>query len=173
MSIKEIIQLESPNDQNTRLRLAIQCAPVEDFDEPLARLIDDLLDTLTANKIAIGLAAPQIGVALRVAVVHLKVDVEAAPIVMINPQVLSETGKKDIKKESCMSVPDVRGSVERRHKISVSYQDHLGDVHVLNATGFLARVVAHEIDHLDGLLYLDKMRKSDRLEATDIFREGT
>ena len=82
----------------------------------------------------------------------------------------SISGKKDKKNESCMSLPGYAGEVERKEKMNVSYQDRDGKQHHQKIEGFLARVFAHEIDHLEGLLYVDRMAKDVKLQTTDIFK---
>lgn len=123
---------------------------------------------MTAHPIAVGLAAPQIGESLRVAVVNLKRDNEET-LVLINPTIVREWGKKDKKKESCMSVPGYRGEVERRYALEVAYFDRGGVRLTMEATGFFARVIAHEVDHLDGRLYVDRMGTGVELEPVDFF----
>lgn len=167
MSIQPIVQLGSPQDHSTRAVLQQPTHDVVDFGATFQQLVDDLLDTLGANQLAVGLAAPQIGSNLRVAVVDLKNDPRQSPLVIANPVATGYSGKKDVKMESCMSVPNYRGPVERRNKISVRYQDRLGKVKVIQAQGFLARVLAHEIDHLDGVLYLGRMTNESDLEYAD------
>lgn len=169
MSIRQIVQMSSPADAAARERLRRPTRPVDDFGDAFQSLVDDLLDTLAAHPIAIGLAAPQIGSELRVAVVHLKTEKGGGPIVLVNPRIVSTSGKKDIKKESCMSVPHFRGPVERRHKIIVECQDRTGKPLTIRAESFLARVIAHEADHLDGLLYLDRMSDQRLLEPANVF----
>jgi peptide deformylase len=169
MPVRPLIQLRSPDDQLTRSRLAGTTKEVTDFGPALQQLVDDLIDTLRAHDIAIGLAAPQIGSDLRVAVIDLKREGEGDLLVLVNPELLSTSGKKDLKRESCMSVPGFRGPVERRHKVTVRYADRHGTSQVLQADGFKARAICHETDHLDGLLYLDRMTDQSQLEPVDFF----
>ena len=142
--------------------------PVSNFDDALMELIQDLKDTIMANEVAIGLAAPQLGVYQRVAVVNLSRTV-GKELVLVNPTITSNSGKRDVKKESCMSLPHYRGAVERRHKLVVEYQDQDGFPRTVAATGFLARAICHEVDHLDGLLYVDRMVAGSKLEEVDFF----
>jgi peptide deformylase len=170
MSVLSILQLdrEAFTIPDTSLRLSSH--EVLAFDGKFQKLVDDLIDTLKHHRIAVGLAAPQVGVALKVAVINLREDKLEPTLVIANPQVLSVSGKKEKKKESCMSLPHFRGEVERRDKIAVSYQDRFGARMTLKAEGFLARVVAHEIDHLDGVLYVDRMVALSNLEPVDFFK---
>lgn len=169
MTVRNIVQLSRAElmSKNGILRESIQ--PVKNFDDSLKECIQDLKDTLHYHKIAVGLAAPQIGIALQVAVINLKQEGDK-DFVIINPKVLSKSGKKDKKKESCMSVPHYRGEVERREKINISYLDVFGIRKEEQFKGFKARVVAHEIDHLEGVLYTDHMEDVDTLEDVDFFR---
>lgn len=124
-------------------------------DDELAELIVDMIDTLQADPICVGLAAPQLGVDLRVAVVcpsRKSTDIT----VIINPTSVQATGQKDLKRESCMSLPNQAGSVERRKKLRVTFSDEDGETTDAVFQGFAARVVAHEIDHLEGIMYCDK-----------------
>lgn len=122
------------------------------------------------HKIAIGLAAPQVGIQLRLAVINLNKDKPDDTLIIVNPRVLSTSEKKDKKKEACMSLPNYAGEVERRHKIVIVCQDRYGKEETLEAEGFLARAIAHETYHLEGLLYVDRMSDPSQLEQTDISR---
>lgn len=170
MAVKPLVQLVNLDDPAVRARLGKSALEVNDFGLETQTIIDDLLDTLAHHRIAVGLAAPQIGVDARIAVVDLKADPPAPPLIVVNPVVLETSGKKDVKKESCMSVPHFRGPVERRHKLKLQFQDRSGTSRQLLAEGFLARAVAHEVDHLNGLLYLDRMADPAGLEPVTFFR---
>lgn len=135
------------------------------------KIIEDLRDTLRSDDLSVGLAAPQIGYNLAIAIVNLQKNNPDRDLIMINPVVKSETGQWDEKYESCMSIPHKKGQVKRRKKISVSYLDLDGNEQVIDATGFEARVIMHEIDHLNGVLFVDRMEKGANLEDTDLFRE--
>jgi peptide deformylase len=86
---------------------------------------------------------------------------------VVNPVIISESGKKEKKKESCLSIPNHRGIVERRHKLHLSFQNRFGELQEMDVEGFLARVFFHEIDHLDGILFVDRMDKDSELEYVD------
>jgi len=103
-------------------------------------------------------------------VINLNENKEEPTLILVNPKILSTSGKKDKKKESCMSLPHYRGEVERRYKISISYLDRIGKAAQLDAEGFLARVISHEIDHLEGILYIDRMESLSSLEPVDFFK---
>jgi peptide deformylase len=167
MAVREIVSYTPPAKAPDVLRATT--TEVEPSDAAVQQLVTDLIDTLFESELAIGLAAPQVGVSLSVAVINLKKKERDATIVLINPKVISETGKKDRKIETCMSVLDVRGESERRSKIKVSYVDRAGKAAEIDATGFLARVLAHEIDHLSGVLYVDRMPPDATLKRADVF----
>ena len=143
MAIRNIVQV---GDDVLRQR----CAEVESFDEKLWALLDDMKDTVKKEQGA-GLAAPQVGV-LRRAVV---VDVDQGYFEFINPVILSQKGEQS-GWEGCLSVVGKSGIVSRPMKLKLSYQNRFGDKHTLQAKGFFARAICHELDHLDGVLYIDK-----------------
>ncbi|MBO5525380.1 MAG: peptide deformylase [Clostridia bacterium] len=128
------------------------CYPVEEFNEKLWQLLDDMKDTVKKEHGA-GLAAPQVGI-LRRAVV---VDVDEGFYELINPVILLQKGEQD-GAEGCLSVKGKQGMVKRPYKVKISYQDRFGKKHILDAKGFFARAICHELDHLDGILYIDKAR---------------
>lgn len=172
MSVVRLVQLNRDHFDYKHPILRNPSDPVTDFGPSLQQLIQDLLDTLLHHKIAVGLAAPQIGVKLRVAVINTqKEKIPSTSLILINPKTLSTAGKKDRKKEACMSLPGFQGEVERRHKIAISYQNITGGTEHLEADGYLARVVSHEIDHLDGILYIDRMSPSSNLQPADFFKD--
>lgn len=133
---------------------------ITEIDERIETLLDDMLETMY-HAHGVGLAAPQIGV-LRRAVV---IDIGDGPIKMINPVISSPEGciSGD---EGCLSVPNKQGVVERPEKLTVTFLDEKGEEIKLQAEGYLARAICHEIDHLDGILYTDKA-----LELYEIERE--
>lgn len=170
MSILPILQLNHHefSKKDTSLRVASQ--EVVDFGDSFQKIVDNLIETMKHHKIAIGLAAPQVGIPLKVSVININENKAEPTLIIVNPKILSTSGKKDKKKESCMSLPHYRGEVERKHKISISYQDRFGKPKHLEAEGFLARVLGHEIDHLEGILYVDKMESLSGLEPVDFFK---
>ena len=149
MAIRNIVQV---GDDVLRKR----CFEVTAFDEKLWTLLDDMKDTVKKAKGA-GLAAPQVGVLKRVAVV----DVEEGYFEFINPVILSQKGEQS-GWEGCLSVRGKSGIVSRPMKVKVSYQDRTGEKHLLQAKGFFARAICHELDHLDGVLYIDKATHIER-----------
>ena len=143
MAIRNIVQV---GDDVLRQK----CAEVETFDEKLWTLLDDMKDTVKKEQGA-GLAAPQVGVLRRVVVV----DVDEGYFEFVNPVILSQKGEQN-GWEGCLSVRGKSGIVSRPMKVTLSYQDRFGEKHVLKAKGFFARAICHELDHLDGVLYIDK-----------------
>ena len=168
MSILEIIQLTGDNLYSKETSLRQSSATILDFGDELQKDIDLLLKTFYSWKIAIGLSAPQVGIQKRIAIINMDKSKPENTLIIINPQILSETGKKDIKKESCLSIPNFRGAVERRNKVHFSYQDRNGVNKQLGVEGFLARIILHEVDHLNGILFIDRMSPGTQLEPLDM-----
>lgn len=169
MSIIPLVQITKQDISTKGLVLRQQSLEVKDFGYEFQGIVDDLIETLMHHKIAVGLAAPQIGILLQVAVVNTSKDKTEPTLILVNPRLVSTSGKKDKKRESCMSLPYYAGEVERRSKISIIYKDRFGIDATLDAEGFLARVISHETDHLEGMLYVDRMQDLSSLEKTDIF----
>jgi peptide deformylase len=131
--------------------------PVIAFDADLERLIDDMVDTMYAAP-GIGLAAPQIGVGLRVAVIDLSVGRRGGELhVLVNPEFVSREGTQ-MEEEGCLSVPGFDATVVRPAKAVVKALDRHGVERTIEGTGLMARALQHELDHLDGRLFLDHLR---------------
>ncbi len=143
MAIRNVVQV---GDEVLRQK----CAAVENFDETLWELLDDMKDTVKMEEGA-GLAAPQVGVLRRVVVV----DVEEGYFEFINPVIVSQKGEQS-GWEGCLSVRGKSGIVSRPMKVKLNYYDRNGQKFQLQAKGFFARAICHELDHLDGVLYIDK-----------------
>ncbi|MFI5177200.1 MAG: peptide deformylase [Vicinamibacterales bacterium] len=132
-------------------------APVTAFDESLGTLIDDMVDTMYAAP-GVGLAAPQVGVPLRVAVIDLSVGKRGGELfILVNPEFIERDGMQ-LEDEGCLSVPGFTATVARPAHAVVRAQDRHGEARVIEGHGLLARALQHEIDHLDGLLFLDRLR---------------
>lgn len=130
--------------------------PVIDFDNEIKNLAQDMLETMYAAP-GIGLAAPQIGINLRLIVVDLSVGEESGnQLVLANPEITDQEGSEQ-GEEGCLSVPGFTAMVKRPINISVCGQDIEGQPRKIKAEGLLARALCHEIDHLDGILYLDRL----------------
>ncbi len=137
------------------------CREVGQIDGEIEALIEDLLDTMRSGPGSVGVAAPQIGVTFRVCVVdvsHNKLgkDNNHGLLVMINPEIIHRDGSS-IMREGCMSIPDYTGDVERATNLSVRFIDRQGIRNEFMATGFEAVAIQHEMDHLDGILFLDRI----------------
>jgi len=164
MAVREVLLYPDP-------RLKQACAAIDVFDKETKQLLQDLVDTMVAAGHSVGVAAPQIG-ELRRAVV---VDVSGSKLgqkqknhgllQMVNPEILEEEGQQ-IVREGCMSVPDYTGNVTRAERIVVQFLDHQGKLQVVRTEGFEAIAIQHELDHLDGYLFLDRVSSL----KTDLFR---
>lgn len=135
--------------------------PVRKITDRIEVLLEDMVETMGVEE-GVGLAAPQVGVLRRIIVI----DIGEGPIKMINPEIYSKTGE-EIGPEGCLSVPGKAGTVERPSELKVKYMDENGEEQDLQAEGFLARVICHEVDHLNGVLYTDKVIEYLDLEAKD------
>jgi peptide deformylase len=137
------------------------CKRVETIDAEILNLINDLLDTMHAGPGSVGVAAPQIGVTLRVSVVDVSAnrhgkDNNHGQLCMINPEIIARQGTA-VMREGCMSVPDYTGDVERATVITVRFSEPDGKLREIEASGFEAVAIQHEMDHLDGILFLDRI----------------
>ena len=155
MAIRNIVKLGE--DDILRKR----CRRVDKFDKRLWTLLDDMADTMYEAEGA-GLAAPQVGILKRCVVI----DVGEGLIELVNPEILSAEGTQ-MCIEGCLSVPGRRGRVERPEKVIVHAQDRKGRHIELEGDGFLANAICHELDHLDGIVYVDKMLE----DVTDQYPE--
>lgn len=147
---------------------------IEKFDAALARLADEMVETMH-EAAGIGLAAQQIGQAIQLCVIDLRdTDAEFAwefdgarpplelfmPLALVNPQVtVAPKAKETVYEEGCLSFPKIRGDVKRPDRITVTFKDQHGVPHTLACDGLLARCVQHEVDHLNGVLFIERMDK--------------
>ncbi len=134
--------------------------PIENFDEKLHALLDDMAETMYASD-GVGLAAPQVGILRRAVVIDVRDD--EGLIEMINPEIIEESGSQT-DAEGCLSVPDYFGTVTRRDTLTFRAFDRNGNEFTKTATGFFARAVCHELDHLDGILFVDKAEELQKRE---------
>jgi peptide deformylase len=148
-------------------RLKQVSVPVTVFDDALRRFLADFEETMRASPGCVGLAAPQVDYFKRIVIV----DVSAKPkiphhghLLLINPEIVVCEGES-LGREGCLSVPDYTGNVARAERIRLRYQDGDGTSHELDCEGYEARAVQHEMDHLDGLLFLDRL-----VSRRDLFR---
>lgn len=144
--------------------------PVERVDEELRTLMDDMLATMYEAP-GVGLAAPQVGISRRVIVMDTARDDEPkAPIVMANPEILNLSGDMRVHEEGCLSIPEVTADVERPAIARVSFLDREGKPQEAELDGLLSTIVQHEIDHLNGVLFIDYL---SRLKRDMIVRKFT
>jgi len=136
------------------------------IDKSIHKLIDDMIDTLRADPNRAGLAAPQVGVLLRIAVIEVP---EQELITLINPEIVKKEGER-IVQEGCLSVPGYFAEIKRAVTVKVKAQDRYGKQFRLKAQGLLAQALEQEIEHLDGVLYIDHLESSDKL--FEIIKEG-
>ncbi len=153
MTVRPVLALPDPV-------LKQVATPVGSVDAAARALADDLIDTMRASPACVGLAAPQIGVSRRAFVIdvtgHKKAVSCHGEVVLFDPEVLMARGP-EVAREGCMSVPDLTGDVTRATRIVVRGLDVDGRDRVIQADAFEARAVQHELDHLDGLLFLDRV----------------
>jgi len=132
-------------------------APVTTFDEELQRLIDDMIDTMYAAP-GVGLAAPQVGVAKRVCVIDLSVGKRGGDLLtLVNPEFVGRDGMQ-LEEEGCLSLPGFNATVARPSTALVRAMDRHGQPISVEGQGLLARALQHELDHLDGVLFVDRLR---------------
>lgn len=166
--MNKIIELEKKDffdlDLDSPLRKV--SLPVESFDMKLLQTIENLKKAFYSLRISVGLSAPQIGINKRLFILNINKK-ENKDLIVINPIIISNTGRKKSSYESCLSLPKIQGKVTRRDKLKLEYQDPEGKKQELNATGFLSRVILHEIDHLDGILFVDRLDQPKKIEPVN------
>jgi peptide deformylase len=148
MSVREIEMLGADV-------LRARAAEVTEIDEELRALVRDMFDTMRDAE-GIGLAGPQVGVPRRVIVVDFG-EKGSGPFALVNPRVVEATPRSEKAEEGCLSIPGVSGVVERAAEVVVEGLDENGEAVTLRAGGLLARCLQHEIDHLDGILFIDRL----------------
>ncbi|MCB1311858.1 MAG: peptide deformylase [Sedimentitalea sp.] len=148
-------------------RLKKVCAPVADLSDELRRLADDMLETMY-DAPGIGLAAPQVGVLSRLIVLDCVKEEGAAPrpTVMFNPEVLAVSEKTNVYEEGCLSIPEQFGEVTRPAEVEVAWIDREGRAQTAGFDGLWATCVQHEIDHLNGKLFIDHLKPLRRQMIT-------
>jgi peptide deformylase len=132
---------------------------VAKIDDSIQKLIDDMIDTLRADPNRAGLAAPQVGVLLRVAVIEVP---EQELITLINPEIIKKEGER-IVQEGCLSIPGYFGEIKRAVTVKIKAKDRDGKEFRLKAQGLLAQALEQEIEHLDGILYIDHLENQEKL----------
>ena len=150
MALREILVAPDP-------RLKIKARPVETFDDALRTLLDDMVETMYAAK-GIGLAAPQVGVPSRAIVMDLAREGEPpAPRKFVNPEIVWASDEEVPCEEGCLSVPGQYADVTRPERVRVRYRDETGVRHEIDCDGLLAVCIQHEMDHLEGVLFVDHL----------------
>ncbi|WP_127144416.1 peptide deformylase [Pelagibacterium montanilacus] len=154
-------------------RLRQVAEPVTAFDDDLARTVEDMFDTMYEAP-GIGLAGPQIGVMQRVVVIDLADDEnpDSGRIAMINPEIVAISDETEVSEEGCLSIPDLYHEVERPDGVTVRYWTPKGEEVTRQATGRLAVCMQHEIDHLDGVLYIDYLSRLKRDRVIKKFQKA-
>ena len=143
-------------------RLKIKARPVRAVDDKIRRLMDDMLDTMY-GAIGIGLAAPQVGQSSRVIVLDVARDGEKPqPLQLANPEILWRSPELTTGNEGCLSLPEHYAEVTRPAKIRLRYLDYQNEIREIEASGLLAMCLQHEIDHLDGVLFVDHISSLKR-----------
>ncbi|WP_163337416.1 peptide deformylase [Desulfopila sp. IMCC35008] len=142
--------------------LRAETKPVDTFDEPLKELAQDMAETMY-DAPGIGLAAPQIGKSLKLIVVDTSKDPEEKKVflTMVNPEIVAHEGNQ-IDEEGCLSVPELTAKVKRYRKVTIAYQDLEGNHHEMETEDRFAVVLQHEIDHLNGVLFIDHLSSLKR-----------
>jgi len=142
--------------------------PVGKIDDALCAFLDDMLETMYVDG-GCGLAAPQVGVLKRMIVIDAEQEEDenghhkkGKPMFLINPEIVYKSEEKILFCEGCLSVPEQRADVERHQKVKVRYQDKAGAEKEIEAEDYLAVILQHEIDHLDGILYIDHLSRLKR-----------
>jgi len=155
MSIREILTAPDP-------RLREVSEPVAKVDDALRTLMDDMLETMY-DAPGIGLAAIQVGVPLRVIVMDLAgEDEEPAPQYFVNPEILDPAEETNLYEEGCLSVPEFFDEVERPARCRVKFLDYNGEERLIDAEGLFATCIQHEMDHLEGVLFIDHLSRLKR-----------
>ncbi len=167
--MKKIVELKKEDFFNKGLDNPLR-KPSEiivDFDEQLNALLLNMKEVFDSFNISVGLSAPQIGINKQVIIVNLNKIENKEDLIIINPKIISNTGKIKESYESCLSIPKHKGKVKRKDKLLIEYYDKLGNKNKLETKGFLGRVILHEIDHLKGILFVDHIDSESNLEEVD------
>ena len=165
MALREIIVIPDP-------RLKLVSEPIATVDSEVRKLADDMLETMYEAP-GIGLAAIQIAVPRRVVTIDLaRKDEPKQPVVLINPEIIWRSDELSIYEEGCLSIPEYYEEVERPAKCRIRYQDLDGKAQELDCEGLMATCVQHEIDHLNGVLFIDYLSRLKRERVTKRFAKA-
>ena len=145
--------------------LAEKCDKVEKVTDETRKILDDMLEIMYADK-GVGLAAPQVGLKQRMLVIDDKVGDDGTPgphpMYLVNPEIIEKSAETIFFNEGCLSVPGQSAEVERHQRVTVRYLDYNGNEQILKAEDYLAVIIQHETDHLDGILYIDHLSRLKR-----------
>jgi peptide deformylase len=148
---------------------------VQNFDASLRDIAAQMLEAMEREE-GVGLAAPQVGLDLRLLTalaMREPGDETAEPVVMVNPEILERSHETWVYEEGCLSIPGIRGDVTRPERVRVRYQDVDGAEHTLDVEGMFARILQHEIDHLNGKLFIDYLSTADKMLIKPKLRQIT
>ena len=160
MSVLEILTIP---DQ----RLKNKSSEVKLFDINLKKIVKDMFDTLNDSGNGIGLAAPQVGVKKRIVIVDLKENNKSSPVIFINPVIIKESRERAVNEEGCLSIPGYYAEVERAKEVDVEWYDLEGEKVTKTFSGLFSICIQHEIDHLDGILFIDYLSRLKRRRANE------
>ena len=164
MAVLQILTIPDP-------RLKYKSINVKNFDKNLEKIINDMFDTLYASGNGIGLAAPQVNIHQKIIVMDLREDEKSNPRIFINPRIIKFSSEKNINEEGCLSIPEFYAEVERPSKIEVEWFDSKGKKLKKEMTGLLSICMQHEIDHLNGVLFIDHISKLKKKMALQKFKK--
>lgn len=161
MSILPLVEYPNP-------LLSQKSKPISKIDDELRKTLDDMLETMYADR-GVGLAAPQVGLLKRMIVIDAEQEeneegkhIAGNPMFLINPEIIASSEETIVFCEGCLSVPGQKADVVRHQKVTVRYQDKEGFQKTIEAEDYLAVILQHEIDHLDGILYIDHLSRLKR-----------
>ena len=158
MTILKILTIPDP-------RLKHKSSNIEVFDKELKTIVKNMYETLYASGNGIGLAAPQVNIRKRIVVIDLNEDGKSSPITFINPRIIKFSDEKFVNQEGCLSVPEYYAEVERAKEVEVEWFDDVGVKYKKNLSGLMSICIQHEIDHLDGILFVDHLSTLKRKMA--------
>ena len=168
MSILEILTIPDK-------RLKQKSSDVENFDKDLAKMVKDMFETLYASGNGIGLAAPQVGIKKRIVVIDLKEEGKSNPMTFINPKIIFFSEEKFVNEEGCLSIPGFYADVSRSNSVEVEWEGLDRKKNKKKLTGLMSICIQHEIDHLDGILFIDylsNLKKKRALEKVKKFKKN-
>ncbi len=156
MAIMPVIKMDNPV-------LHRKAKKVRKIDSSIQKLIDDMIDTMHDVE-GVGLAAPQVGVPLQVIVIQMPDEEEV--ITLINPEILKNSEESEMMTEGCLSLPGYRGEVKRFTSVTVKARDREGKLIRVRGEGLMAQALQHEVDHINGIVFVDHLDSMDKLEKT-------